>query len=150
MTYADPTNQTHLASSVQILPSNWPTSTHVHGAQVRPTFDGNPLSWFSNNGTRGTGAFSLNDTCYYDAFDTNDGDGNNYAPPNIIVTDLSNNYPVQNIKINRYPNIQNPGNLWYHDHAMRLTSYNVQSGLSGNYALRENTTETEIGVNRKN
>ena len=23
-------------------------STHVHGLEVRPAFDGNPLSWFGN------------------------------------------------------------------------------------------------------
>ncbi len=44
-------------------------------------------------------------------------------------------------KISRYPNKQNPGNLWYHDHAMRLTQYNVQNGLAGLYILRDDDVE---------
>jgi spore coat protein A len=38
--------------------------------------------------------------------------------------------------MNRYPNLQNPGMLWYHDHAMRLTAFNAGGGLSGFYFLR--------------
>lgn len=65
-------------------------------------------------------------------------------PPNLIVKKDGN---LENrIKVNRYPNIQNPGNLWYHDHAMRLTLYNVQYGLSGLYILRNKTIEQQIGI----
>ena len=49
-------------------------------------------------------------------------------------------------KINRYPNAQNPGTLWYHDHAMRLTNYNAISGLAGLYLIRDPKVETEINV----
>ena len=34
------------------------TSVHVHGIEVRPAFDGNPLSWFSSNGEIGVGYLS--------------------------------------------------------------------------------------------
>ncbi len=87
-TYTDPTEHiSNDTNSVRITPKTWPTSTHVHGAEVRPTFDGNPLSWIDNSGNRGVGAFSLNDTCYYSAFDEVDNNKNNYLPPNLIVKD---------------------------------------------------------------
>ena len=79
----------------------------------------------------------MGDTCYYNSFDQNDDDDNHYMPPEIIVENVLTNNTLQYAKISRYPNIQNPGNLWYHDHAMRLTLYNVHHGLSGNYILRE-------------
>jgi FtsP/CotA-like multicopper oxidase with cupredoxin domain len=44
--------------------------------------------------------------------------------------------PFNQTKVHRYPNSQNPGNLWYHDHSMTLTTYNVGHGLSGYYILR--------------
>lgn len=100
----------------------------MHGAEVRPTFDGNPLSWIANDGSRGVGAFSLSDKCYYDAFDQYDTAKNFYMPPEVVVKRLEDDEDIlvlPQAKVNRYPNIQNPGNLWYHDHAMRLTLYNV-------------------------
>jgi hypothetical protein len=102
---------------------------------VRPTFDGNPLSWIDNTGFRGHGAMSLNDSCYYDQF-SEFNDGISYAPPKAIVKSLDGFISITS-KINRYPNSQNPGTLWYHDHAMRLTAYNVRNGLSGLYILRD-------------
>ena len=57
---------------MRIAYRNWPSVAHLHGAEVRPTFDGNPLSWidnqFQNNRTIGTGALSIDDECYYEAF----------------------------------------------------------------------------------
>ena len=49
-------------------------------------------------------------------------------------------------KINRYPNLQNPGMLWYHDHSMHLTTFNVGNGLSGFYILRDKEVESKINV----
>jgi spore coat protein A, manganese oxidase len=37
----------------------------------------------------------------------------------------------------RYPNRQAGATLWYHDHTMGLTRYNVYAGLAGVYLLRE-------------
>ena len=68
----------------------------------------------------------------------------------MIITD-SKGYDVTSVaKINRYPNAQSPGNLWYHDHAMRLTNYNAISGLVGYYYLRNLDVEKEIDVPREN
>lgn len=140
-THTDPTNHIHGSfKSIPITSKNWPTSTHVHGAEVRPTFDGNPLSWIDNQGNKGLGTFSTNDKCYFNNFENTDKNGNSFLPPDIIVKDRKNRI-LSTVKINRYPNIQNPGNLWYHDHAMRLTYYNVANGLSGNYILRDSKVE---------
>ena len=46
----------------------WPVSTHIHGLEVRPSFDGNPVSWFTNNGTVGVGYMDLKNKCYFDKF----------------------------------------------------------------------------------
>jgi hypothetical protein len=88
-TYPGPTGE-HGDDGVRISPTNWPTSTHVHGAEVRPTFDGNPLSWINNAQQRGVGAYSLNDTCYYDAFDKNGEEHKSYSPPQVIVKKMVN------------------------------------------------------------
>lgn len=64
-TFTDPTDVQDGHEHMQINSSFWPAAVHVHGAEVRPTFDGNPLSWITNNGSRGVGAFSLSDKCYY-------------------------------------------------------------------------------------
>ena len=61
---------------------------------------------------------------------------NGNPPPVMIISDAKG-YDITNVaKINRYPNAQSPGNLWYHDHAMRLTTYNALSGLAGYYIIR--------------
>lgn len=87
----------------------------------------------------------MSDICYYGAFDLLDSSKNYYMPPEVIVKRRDDNEKdvvvVPQAKVNRYPNIQNPGNLWYHDHAMRLTLYNVKYGLSGLYMLRDPIVE---------
>ena len=108
------------------------------------------MSWIDNNGKRGLGAFSLDDDCYYSQFDRDDGDNTTYQPPDIIVNAISDHYEINRVKISRYPNKQNPGNLWYHDHAMRLTLFNVQHGLAGLYILRNPSVEKQIDVPPKN
>ena len=87
----------------------------------------------------------MSDTCYYNAFDQLDAANNSNMFPDIIVKRISGNEKknvMSQVKFNRYPNIQNPGNLWYHDHAMRLTQYNVQYGLTGIYILRDPAIES--------
>jgi hypothetical protein len=63
-TYGDPTDMPpDRDSDLRIAFNGWPISTHVHGAEVRPTFDGNPISWISNDPDKksfGVAAFSLN------------------------------------------------------------------------------------------
>ncbi|KAF8780035.1 hypothetical protein HU200_002002 [Digitaria exilis] len=36
-----------------------------------------------------------------------------------------------------YPNVQPPGNLWYHDHALGLTRANLHAGLLGAYVIEK-------------
>ncbi|MWA07383.1 multicopper oxidase domain-containing protein [Actinomadura sp. LD22] len=44
-----------------------------------------------------------------------------------------------------YPNAQRAATLWYHDHAMDITAYNVFAGLSGLYLLRD-SEESALGL----
>ncbi|XP_058087433.1 multicopper oxidase LPR1-like [Magnolia sinica] len=45
-----------------------------------------------------------------------------------------------------YHNVQQPGNLWYHDHAMGLTRVNLLSGLIGSYVIRQPAIEDPLGL----
>jgi spore coat protein A len=42
----------------------------------------------------------------------------------------------------RYPNTQEAGTLWYHDHALGATRLNVYAGMAGFYLLRDDTEDT--------
>uniref|UniRef100_A0A1J3CGV6 Spore coat protein A n=1 Tax=Noccaea caerulescens TaxID=107243 RepID=A0A1J3CGV6_NOCCA len=155
-TYSDPTNLTMSSplDMMRIGTTAWPLTTHLHGAEIRPTFDGNPLSWVDNNpnGSVGVASFSLNEDCYYNSFDSIgeiDDKKVNFNPPKIRLINLGGGN-LTNYKTNRYPNKQNPGILWYHDHAMHLTSYNVQHGLAGFYILRDEAVEEYLGIDRSN
>jgi len=46
-----------------------------------------------------------------------------------------------------YPNTQLPTTLWYHDHALGLTRYNVMMGLAGFYLIRDQDEEA-LGLPR--
>ncbi|PON78728.1 Copper-resistance protein [Parasponia andersonii] len=46
----------------------------------------------------------------------------------------------------RYRNHQQPGNLWYHDHAMGLTRVNLLAGLIGSYVIRHPEIEGPLGL----
>lgn len=43
-----------------------------------------------------------------------------------------------------YVNVQHPGNLWYHDHALGLTRENLLAGLVGAYIIRNSSVETSL------
>ncbi|CAH8253269.1 unnamed protein product [Arabidopsis lyrata] len=43
-----------------------------------------------------------------------------------------------------YENKQQPGNMWYHDHAMGLTRVNLLAGLVGAYILRHHAVESPL------
>lgn len=90
---------------------------------------------------------SLDYSCYYDNFDNSDTKIDTSRPPSYKFTNATLNTIS---KINRYPNVQNPGNLWYHDHSMRLTAYNVAYGLSGMYIIRNSTMESKLNLPTKN
>ncbi|TKY50951.1 Multicopper oxidase LPR2 [Spatholobus suberectus] len=51
-------------------------------------------------------------------------------------------------KTYHYPNNQQPGNLWYHDHAMGLTRVNLLAGLLGAYIIRHPSIEDPLGLPR--
>lgn len=61
-TFLDPTkndiNSKTAYKHMKITNITWPMVTHLHGAQIRPTFDGNPLSWIAN-GNRQTGIYGI-------------------------------------------------------------------------------------------
>jgi len=44
-------------------------------------------------------------------------------------------------RLYRYPNRQLPATLWYHDHALGITRYNVMLGLAGLYIVRDRREE---------
>ncbi|XP_042502427.1 multicopper oxidase LPR1-like [Macadamia integrifolia] len=54
--------------------------------------------------------------------------------------------PTWSKKTYRYYNLQQPGNLWYHDHAMGLTRVNLLAGLIGAYIIRHPQIETPLGL----
>lgn len=56
-----------------------------------------------------------------------------------IQNDLSKKIKV--IKVN---NDQAPGLLFYHDHAMKSTLYNVQNGLGGLYVIYDPVIEASL------
>ena len=45
-------------------------------------------------------------------------------------------------RLYRYPNTQVPATLWYHDHALGITRYNVMMGLAGLYIVRGREEES--------
>ena len=45
-----------------------------------------------------------------------------------------------------YDNNQQPGNLWYHDHAMGLTRINILAGLAGAYIIHHPNLEAPLGL----
>lgn len=45
----------------------------------------------------------------------------------------------------RYPNDQQAATLWYHDHAMGVTRFNVHAGLAGFYLIRDHV-EAALGL----
>ena len=52
--------------------------------------------------------------------------------------DYSTEVPTDpNAAVYKYPNLQPPGTLWYHDHSLGLTRINVLAGLAGFYFLRD-------------
>lgn len=45
-----------------------------------------------------------------------------------------------------YVNVQHPGNLWYHDHALGLTRENLLAGLVGAYIIRNPNVEKFLNL----
>jgi FtsP/CotA-like multicopper oxidase with cupredoxin domain len=109
-------------------------STHVHGLEVRPAFDGNPLSWYTML-AKGVGYLSAEDVYFSKMTE---------MEANLIRSLFATQN--QQVKINMYRNTQLPGSLWYHDHAMSSTGFNVRKGMSGMYLLRNSSLQ--VGANK--
>lgn len=110
-------------------------SVHIHGLETRPTFDGNPLSFWTTDGSKGVAYYSLTNEDYYEQFE-------NYIPTSFQLT------PEQDsrTKINRYSHHQPAGHIWYHDHSMHATNYNVRAGLAGIYIIYDPAVEALLPV----
>jgi spore coat protein A len=87
-----------------------PATVHLHGGEIPAAFDGDPNSWFTPNGLKGSDYHTIG----------NPGPGK---------------------AIYEYPNLQEPGTLWFHDHALGITRISVYAGLAGFYFLRDSSRE---------
>jgi FtsP/CotA-like multicopper oxidase with cupredoxin domain len=84
-----------------------PAVPHLHGAEVPPGIDGSPDSWFTSDG-------AIKGHKYYSAAGA-PANGATYV----------------------YPNTQEAGPLWFHDHTLGATRLNVYAGLAGAYFLTD-------------
>ncbi|MER6814442.1 multicopper oxidase domain-containing protein [Spirillospora sp. NPDC000708] len=91
---------------------------HQHGGFTPPQSDGAPAQWFSPKGVRG---------------------------PSYTTLDPANAAP--NEAIYAYTNRERSAMLWYHDHAMGITSLNVYAGLAGLW-LVDDPAEERLGLPR--
>ncbi|MBO2443013.1 multicopper oxidase family protein [Actinomadura nitritigenes] len=91
---------------------------HQHGGFTPPQSDGMPLQWFSPEGVRGPS-----------------------------YTTLDPGKVAANEAIYAYTNRERSAMLWYHDHAMGITSLNVYAGLAGLW-LVEDPADERLGLPR--
>jgi spore coat protein A len=84
-----------------------PAVVHLHGGEVPPQIDGGPDAWYTSDG-------SVQGPGYYSFA----GAAGNEA-------------------IYKYPNTQEAGPLWFHDHTLGATRLNVYAGLAGAYFLED-------------
>ncbi|MQL80365.1 hypothetical protein Taro_012831 [Colocasia esculenta] len=54
--------------------------------------------------------------------------------------------PAWSQATNTYPNVQPPGNLWYHDHALGLTRVNLLAGLIGAYVIQKPSIDDPLDL----
>jgi spore coat protein A len=94
-----------------------PAVPHLHGGEVPPVVDGGPDAWF-------TGAGNVLGPTYYS--------GDSIPASN---SGFSRNYAIY-----RYPNSQESGPLWFHDHGLGITRLNVYAGIAGAYPIIEDGT----------
>lgn len=110
-----------------------PLNIHVHGLESRPTFDGNPESFFKKKGVKGIGFQSLLNEEYYKQF-------SGHYPSSLRFE----KHQLPFIKVNRYENNQPPGFLWYHDHSVHVTYANVLYGMFGVYIIHDKKIEKDL------
>jgi spore coat protein A len=88
-----------------------PAVPHLHGGEVPPWIDGGPDAWFLSSTSTPAG-YMQHGSQYYSMAGA-----------------------ALNEAIYRYPNDQEPGNLWFHDHTLGATRLNVYAGIAGAYPL---------------
>jgi spore coat protein A len=99
-----------------------PAVAHLHGGEVPAAIDGGPDAWFLSQAA--TDDYDMHGKGYYTFnYDTTADAGNNYS-------------------LYRYPNSQEAGPLWFHDHLLGGTRINVYAGLAGAYLL----TDPDLGL----
>ncbi|HEX2779112.1 MAG TPA: multicopper oxidase domain-containing protein [Gemmatimonadaceae bacterium] len=111
--FIDRVNVDGMMDMVNNIP--WPDqriTTHLHGGHVPWKSDGGPKTWY-------TGPVWANG-------------GNAYVPGSQT---LHGDFNVGETYY--YPNNQPGTTLWYHDHAMGITRYNVIAGMAGFWLLRD-------------
>jgi FtsP/CotA-like multicopper oxidase with cupredoxin domain len=86
-----------------------PAVVHLHGGEIPAVLDGGPDAWFTSDG-------QIHGPAYYTRNPTTD-------PANGAVY--------------RYPNSQEAGPVWFHDHTLGATRLNVYMGLAGAYILQD-------------
>lgn len=104
------------------------------------------VRWINDLRDIGTG---VPRTTHYFEIDTHMGgpDADGQAPRTVVhlhgghVPSDSDGFPESTFvsggsRLYRYPNTQLPATLWYHDHALGITRYNVMMGLAGLYIVR--------------
>ena len=102
----------------------WPDqriTTHLHGGHVPWTSDGGPKTWYTGPFWRATKT--------------------GYVPGNKVIYDGFNNGNTY-----QYPNNQIGTTLWFHDHSMGITRYNVYAGLAGFWLLRDPRESTMFSL----
>ncbi|MBI5696332.1 MAG: multicopper oxidase domain-containing protein [Nitrospirae bacterium] len=94
-----------------------PAVPHLHGGEVPPVLDGDPDQWFLSAAPNLANypSAKVHGHTYYSQDKT----------------------PSGNYSIFRYPNSQEAGPLWFHDHLLGGTRLNVYAGLAGGYLLQD-------------
>lgn len=124
--WADPLGQMDMSGMIptpgSVGASNYtgpvPAVPHLHGGEVPPVLDGGPDAWFTSDG-------SVHGATYY--------------------TD-PNSTAAGNAAVYNYPNTQEAGPLWFHDHTLGATRLNVYAGLAGAYLLTDPSLTLPTGL----
>jgi len=82
-------------------PVGIPAAPHLHGGEVPPAIDGGPDSWFTSFNVDGS----------------SERGHDYYTDPRFPV--------AANETVFTYPNLQQQGPLWFHDHTLGATRLNV-------------------------
>jgi spore coat protein A len=113
-------NTSHYMGPVLAVP-------HLHGGEVPAVIDGGPEAWFASN-VPGTAPITNTHGPAY------------YTNPGIAAAD--------NEAVYRYPNTQEAGPLWFHDHLLGGTRLNATyGGLAGAYDLIDLALSLPAGMN---